>query len=88
MIHPIFKINLKVCLRTLSSLGKKKNGMDMTIRETPQMRNPPHHIPIHRRSEESLCEKIEILLKLVYKDINSHSISLYHTRFDLYNLPK
>lgn len=53
-IDPIFKIDLKVCLRTLSSLGKKKNGMDMTIRETPQMRNPPHHIPIHRRSEESL----------------------------------
>ena len=66
-INSIFKIDLKVCLLTLSSLGKKKNGMDMTIRETPQMRNPPHHIPIHRRSEESLCEKIKILFKFVYK---------------------
>ena len=65
-INPISKIDHKVSLLTLSSLGKKKNGIDMTIRETPQMRNPPHHIPIHRRSEESLCEKIIILLKFVY----------------------
>ena len=38
---------------TFNSLGKKKNGMAMTTRETPQMRNPPHHIPTQWRSLES-----------------------------------
>ena len=38
---------------TFSSLGKKKKGMAMTTRATPQMRKPPHHMPIQWRSLES-----------------------------------
>ena len=47
-------------LLTFNSLGKKKNGMDMRMRATPQMRNPPHHIPTQWRSLESEIVEAEI----------------------------
>ena len=47
-----------VVIFTLISFGKKKNGIEMTIREAPQIKNPPHHIPIQRRSDESTTKII------------------------------
>ena len=51
---------------TFSSFGKKKKGIEMTIREAPQIKKPPHHIPIQRRSEESAKEKEQYIEVWVY----------------------
>lgn len=41
------------------TFGNEKNGIDTIMRSNPERRNPPHHIPTHRRSEGSA--KLRIL---------------------------
>lgn len=44
----------RVLFLQLFTLGKEKKGMATSIRSTPHIIKPAHHIPTHRRSEGSV----------------------------------